>query len=186
MLRVITRFIGFAGSPWIHVSYWTGADTGAGATAANTAIGAFWGAVDNFMSTAASWSTDPIVAVMDPATGNRTGNFTVTPATGAGSVATDVLPPATQALIRLRTGVFINSREVRGRINVPGLCEVNSLSGRPDATLVTALNTAASTLNAATTPDLAVWSRQNHTATAVVATDTWSEFAIRRSRRDPG
>jgi len=186
MLRTRTVFLGFQGAPWIHVAYWVGADSQAGATAANTAIGAFWGAADNFMSSVATWATDPIVAQMDPATGNRTANYNVTPVTGAGSLATDVLPPATQALVQLRTGMFINSREVRGRINIPGLCEVNSTNGRPDAALIAALNTAAATLNAATTPDLAVWSRTNHTALAVVATNTWTEFAVRRSRRDPG
>lgn len=186
MLRVITRFTGFTGSPWIHVSYWVGADSAAGAIAANTAIGVYWNAVRAVMSTAATFLTDAVVAQMDPATGTRTANYTVTPVTNPGLDAGDPLPPATQALTRLRTGVFAAGREVRGRINVPGLTEPSSTNGRPTAALLTALNNAANTLNTATTPDLAVWSRRNGIAVAVAATDTWTEFAVQRSRRNPG
>ena len=186
MLRVRTTFTGVSGAPWVHVSYWTGADTGAGAIAANSAIGAFWGAVDNLMNTSIAWTTDPIVAQMDPTNGLRTANFTVTPVTGAGGNVSDLLPLATQGLVQLLTGTFLAGREVRGKINVPGLCEDDSTLARLTAAAQTTIATAANTLNSATSPDLAVWSRKNGTAIAVTATNVVTQFAIRRSRRDPG
>lgn len=186
MLRVITRITGFLGGPWVNVTYWSGADTAPGAIAANAAIGVFWNAVRASMSTQCTFATDPIVAQMDAATGTRTANYPVTVITNPGLDAGDPLPPATQGLIRLRSGVFVAGREVRGRINVPGLTEPSSTNGRPTAGLLTTLNTAASTLNGATSPDLSVWSRAHGVTQAVTTTDTWTDFAIRRSRRDPG
>lgn len=186
MLRVRTVITGFQGGPWIHVSYWVGADTGPGAIAANAAIGVYWNAVRAAMSTQATFLTDAIVAQMDPVTGNRTANYPVTPVTNPGLDAGDPLPPATQGLQRLRSGTFALGREIRGRINVPGLTEASSTNGRPTAGLLTTMNNAAVTLIGATAPALAVWSRRNGTAIDVTSTDAWTDFAIRRSRRNPG
>ena len=184
MLRVITRIPGFTGGPYIHVSYWVGADTAPGAVAANSAVGAFWGSMASLMSISLTATTDPQVAQMDPVTGTRTANFTVTPVTHAGTDAGDPLPPATQALGQLLTGSFIAGRELRGRINIPGWTETNSTAGRPASSALTTLNSALATLNGATSPDLAVWSRKHGTAVAVTATSAWTLFAVRRSRRD--
>lgn len=187
MLRVITRFVGFTGGPWVHVSYWTGNDTLAGAVAANAAIGVFWNAVRAVMATAVTFTTDSIVAQMNPADGQRTANYTVTPVTNPGLDAGDALPPMVQGLIRLRTGTFAAGKEVRGRINVPALTEASSTAGRPTAALLTNLNTNSGTLAGVTSPDLCVWSRAHGLAVPVATTDAWPDaFASRRSRRDPG
>ncbi len=184
MLRVRTTITGFTGGPYFHISYWTGTDSQAGATAANAAIGVFWNAVRAAMSTSLTFLTDSIVAQMNATNGQRTANYPVTPVTNPGLDAGDPLPPATQGLVQLRTGTFLLGREVRGRINIPGITEPSSTVGRPTAGLLTTLNNAAATLNAATAPDLAVWSRKNGQAVAVTSTDTWTLFAVRRSRRD--
>lgn len=183
MLRVLTTFTGVTGSPWTNATFWTGADNQTGADNAVAAVGAFWGAVDALMGTAVLWSTDPEVAQLTTA-GERTGGFVTTPQSGAGALSTDLLPIQTQALVRLLTGSFINGRQVRGKINVPGLTETANTLGLLASASRTTIQTAADTLIATASPAFSIWSRKNATAVAVDTASVSQTWAVRRSRRD--
>ena len=186
MLRVRTTFTGSTGSPWLSTAYFLGSfpdPTQADADAAVAAVGAFWGAVDSRMNTAIQWTTDPSVAVMD-LDGQQTGAFGTTSQSGTGASASDLLPQATQALLRLRTNVFSAGREIRGRWFIPGLTEAEATAGNVTAAAATVFNVAAAALIATAGAEWCVWSRTQTTAAAVVTANTWTQFAVLRSRRD--
>lgn len=186
MLRVRTVFTGVTGSPWMNTLNFGGpGQTGnqTDADAAVAATGAFWGAVDALINTAVSWATLPEVLFLGD-DGVAAASFATTPATGTGAGAAEIMPFATQALIRTLTGVFVGGRQLRGRIFIPGLTEASNQSGSVIAATQTALQTAANTLNAVVTPPLAVWSKTHATVEPVSSATVWSQFAVLRSRRD--
>lgn len=183
MYRVRTVFTGPAGAPWLNTLYFD--EAGGSAQQAATAAGAFWGAVDAHINTAVSWSTEADVVTVNADTGAATGVISTIPITGAGAVASDILPRSSQGLIRLLTGVFNDGRQIRGRIFVPGLTETaNGVGGIVAGATGLALGTAASDLVADASSTLLVWSRSALQDHPVVATSVWSQFAVLRSRRD--
>jgi len=183
MLRVRTIFSGAPGTPWVSTMYFTGDDTQAGAEEANTAVGAFWESVDDIMDNSVSWSTDSLVAQLS-LTGELQDGFGVTPVTSTGETSGDALPWNTQALLQLRTGAYTNGREIRGRIFIPGLTEAANGDGVPSTATKNTINTAAATLAAVTSPDLAVWSRAHASVSTVATASCWAQWATLRSRRD--
>lgn len=184
MLRIRTTFTGTTGAPWLNTAYFLNPlNTQAEADAAVAAVAAFWGAVDARMNVAISWTTDPSVAILTTA-GEQTGAWSTVPATGAGASATELLPPANQILVRLRTNTFVNGREIRGRWFIPGNTEADATAGLVTGAAITAVNLAAANLVADAASSWAVWSRATTTATAVVTGTAWNQFAVLRSRRD--
>jgi hypothetical protein len=185
-LRVRTQFLGVTGSPWLNTLNFLGAGsapTQAEADLAVAKVGAFWGSVDNLMSTTVTWATLPDVAVIE-LDGVQTGAFSTTPATGAGSAADSILPFATQGLLRLLTNFFIGGRQLRGRIFIPGYTEASSNLGIPVVGATANWTAAGAVLAAATNPRLAVWSPTHTSASAVASTSAWGQWAVLRSRRD--
>lgn len=180
MLRVITRFTGVQGSPWFSTIHMDGTDQ-TSATAANTAVGAFWESVDNYIDNAVLWATESEIESINPVTGETVGAFAVTPVSGSGDAAGDLLPIAAQALVRIRTGVFVGGREIRGRIFVPGVNETYNANGVLEPTAQTGILAAANTLDAA---GLLVWSRTHGQAVIASTLSVASDFAVLRSRRD--
>lgn len=176
-------FTGVTGSPWVGTAYMSALGSGTVQQAA-TAVGNFWGAADSLMEVSVSWTMLADVEALDPATGQVTGVSQVTPPTGGGVAATTGLPVATQALVRWRTGVYIGGREVRGRWFIPGLATSANNDGAPSSTVLSTLNTAASTLISDPNSELCMWSRKNGQVEAVTSGTTWSQFAVLRSRRD--
>lgn len=184
MLRIRTTFSGTTGAPWLNTLYVGNPDTQVNADAAVAAVGAFWGAVDNFMNTSVLWATLAEVDILTT-TGDKTGSLFTTPQTGAGGTVGDFLPLATQGLVNLRTGVFIGGREVRGKIYIPGLTEAsNTSSGTWLGTQVAAVQTAVNTLLAAGDPAFGVWSRLHGSISPATAGTVTSKWAVLRSRRD--
>ena len=184
MLRARTTFTGTTGAPWLSTMYFIAAtENQAAADAVIAAVGAFWGAVDARLGTAIQWTTDPSVAVLD-LDGTQTGAFATTPQVGTGASATELMPPANQILLRLRTNLFVGGREIRGRIFVPGNTEADATAGLVASAAQTAVNVAAAALIADANTIWAVWSPTNATATAVVSATAWSQWAVLRSRRD--
>lgn len=96
----------------------------------------------------------------------------------------DLLPLATQVLVRLGTGQFVNGRRVGGRVNVPGITEPSSTAGRPNADLLDAAEAAFTPMTTGLEAPWVVWSRKNGTIHPVVNVSTWGEFSVLRSRRD--
>lgn len=181
MLRVTTVFTGVAGSPYFSIMHFGGVGQ-TGADAAVAAVGDFWTAIDQYMVTSLSWATEAEVENITPA-GALQGVLVTTPETGSGGDAGQGLPPATQGLIRWRTGVIVSGRELRGRTFIPGLAETAS-DGGPQGTFVTDANAAAAALAAESVGELVVWSRTHAAAHPVISGTLWSEFAVLRSRRD--
>lgn len=184
MLRVRTVFTSaIAGSPYLSTMYFTGDDDASGALDAVTAVGAFWGAVDALMDSEVTWATEDEVVVMSN-DGTITGSHSITPVTGAGALAAEALPLASQALVRWVTGQYVNGRRLRGRTFIPGLVEASNNNGRLVAASSTVIQNAANVLVAVATVDLAVWSKTHSVSFPVSSASVWSEFAILRSRRD--
>lgn len=148
------------------------------------AVATFLGTVDGNMTTQISWATEADVVDINAVTGATEGVTATTPQTGAGASAGELLPAATQGLLRLRTNTIAGGREVRGRIFLPGMVESNNVSGRPESGMVTSINGAANTLRTDASVLWAVWSRQHGVAPAVASATMWTQWAVLRSRRD--
>lgn len=182
MLRVRTEFTGPTGSPWLSTCYFAESDQ-AGATAANAAVGTFWSAVDAQMSNQVSWSTEPEVAVMSPG-GAISGLLPVTPVTGTGGGTAEMLPLAAQLVVQLRSGFWVNGREIRGRLFVPGITQGANDDGEVLEANRTLTTNAAAALRDAAGCELVIWSRKNLATATVVTVNTWKQFGMLTSRRD--
>jgi hypothetical protein len=180
--RVRTEFSGMQGSPWLSTMFFN-QNTGTEQQCVD-AVGAFWSAVDALMDNEVNWATLPDVEDVNSVTGQVVGVATTTPATGTGGTAGESLPPATQALVRWRTGVYSSGREIRGRTFIPALVEQNSDNGQVLAAAQTTINNAAAALIADANTILEIWSRVNGASPSVVSGSCWSQFAVLRSRRD--
>lgn len=161
------------------------ADTG-GLTAQNavTAAGNFWNAIRPQMSTSVTWTTQPIVDVMDPVSGNITSQIPVTGSSFSGTNGAAQIAKATQGLLQLRTGIFVGGREVRGRIFIPGCTTTSVSAGNADSVYTAALVTAGQAMIADANSTLGVWSKTHGTFVGVVTSSSPSKLAVLRSRRD--
>jgi hypothetical protein len=97
---------------------------------------------------------------------------------------TDPLPAATSLLIRWRTGQYASGKEIRGRTNIPGICESLSTNGTPDPALITTWQTRATALLSSANARHVVWSKKNGGACVTSSASPWTQWAILRSRRD--
>lgn len=185
MLRTTTRWIGVQGSPYYTTLHFGGNTSGEAQAAAN-AVRALLFELQNRLWGAMEGTVLPDVPSIDPATGQIIENFvtTTTPVNFAG--AGEVLPFASQALVRLRTGDFIAGKELRGRVFIPGIQEADCVAGELNPTAVTALQTAFNNLLTAGGPagSLVVWSPTHGQASVVSVAQPWNQFATLRSRRD--
>jgi len=182
LYRVRTVLTGYPGAPYLN-TMWFNTFGGATAQAAVTAVGAFWTAMDANMGTPVSWVTEPDVATISEITGGITAVTQTTASSGTGNGGTGVVPNAAQGLIRLRTGVVVGARELRGRIFVPALV-ASPVSGDVPSTIVAAMNVNVANLIADLNSELVVYSRAHAGFASVVAATAWTEFASLRSRRD--
>lgn len=184
ILRVRAFWEGVPGGPAYGNWYFDGLPVDS--QGVSDAIGAFLGAVDAFQSSTTEWRTDEVVATIDSLTGDITGLTNVTPSTGTGALATEMLPRATQALIHWRTGVFQGGREIRGRTNLPYFTEAtNTAGGIMLGTTQTAVQAAADTLvGGVGFAQMVVWSRVSGAIPLVDSALVNEEWAVLRSRRD--
>lgn len=187
MLRVRTVFTGVPGTPWYSNLYFTGT-TAENASTAHDLVAGFWAAVAPLMISDIDYVVESEVLSIDPATGDAIVAFNRTAATGSGGSATEWMPLATQALIRLRTGVFVDGRRVNGRVFVGGLTEAANDYSSPTSTVITTLTTAAEGMlgigEPPEAPALGVWTKKNGNIFPVNSVSVWEQFAVLRSRRD--
>jgi len=182
MYRVKTEFTGLAGSPYLSQMYFQSAL--GSAQGAVDDVGAFWGAIDAFCNSDLIWNTLADVELVESTTGQLVGVTQTTPANGSGGVATEVLPFATQGLIRWRTGVYVGGRELRGKTFIPGLTEASAAQGQMASATQNALDGAASALLSGSNSALCIFSRKHLTEALVATGSAWNQFAVLRSRRD--
>lgn len=197
MLRVRTIFSGVSGSPW-YSNLFFDADGGAPeALAASNLTLAFWDALQSIIKENISVAVQPDVTEIDPTLGEIVGVENVPQSPFLALGAQDMLPPATQGLVTLRTGVYRTGRPVIGKIFIPGLIEQVSANGVLAPATVTTVQNAADALVAGVpgSAELVVWSRPKLTsvvppallpgaAIPVVSATAASNFAVLRSRRD--
>lgn len=184
--RVTTRFSGGpAVGGGINKLYF---DDSLSAASAAGAVVDFWEACAAVQVNTLQMIVDGTVEIVDVESGQVTGLAVTDTVTVTGANNQDPLPKASQGLIRLRTGDFINGRERRGRIFVPGLLEANNEGGSVGTSLRTALATAADILVAT---DLFVVYRRppadepgTGAFSIVQSASVWDQWAVLRSRRD--
>lgn len=180
--RVRTVFTGVQGSPWLN-TLWFDQSTGTAQQAANAAA-AFWGTVDNRMATNVLWATEAAVYRVDETTGQPTSVDQTTVSSGAGSGSATQLPIQTQGLCRLRSGIFVGGREVRGRFYIPGLTENDNDLGAPNAGVLAVVNPALTTLAAGTGYSLSIFSRVHGALYDVTSQEMWTTWSSLKTRRD--
>ena len=180
--RVNTEWSGGQGVPYLSTHYF---DTSAGTV--NDAIASvqtFWTAVKSRISDQLSWTIPGDVTVIDVATGQPTGIAAGILQAGAGTDGSDPGPWAAQGLIRWRTGVFVNGREVRGRTFIPGITDAGVVDGVLNTFAVDEFNGAGAALISDAATIFGIYSRKSHTFHAAVAASAWTQLAVLRSRRD--
>lgn len=181
MLRVTTLWTAGNGGPYYTNMYFGGEEQAEAETAAD-ATGLFFSTIGDRIAATTDGTVLPEVDIVSEATGQTTGTLITTPTailtTGTGAF----LPFATQGLVRVRTGEFINGRELRGRIFLPSVTDANMTGGKPSASYITDVNDAAAALIAAT--QFGVYSRVHNTFRNANSASMWSDFAVLRSRRD--
>lgn len=185
MYRVRTTVTGVAGAPYYLTGYF---DSTAG-TPANARD-----AWHNFVTqngvpanvpASTTWTTDGQIFGVDPANGNITNVFSVTPSSTTGTSIAARLAPSSQYLFRNRTGFYSGGREVRGHFNLPfPLVGDANADGTVKSTVVTSLNTRASALLALSNANYVVWSKKAGLWAEVTAMTAWEQYSVLRSRRD--
>lgn len=183
MYKVTTLFTGpeVAGGG-INELYF--ADTAGTAAQAHAAVRTFWTALGDHMRITVQWTVLGEVEEVDAASGSITGVTSTDQFASSGNSSGEPLPPATQGLIRWRTGFYFSGREIRGRTFIPGMLEGSSTNGAPASTALTTFNNAAAGLVGATNAELVVYSRTHGTAAPAISGTAWSKWAQLRSRRD--
>lgn len=185
MYRTETIMTGVPGSPYYNRLHF---DEGAGTVPQDLidATAAFWD--DALVQTRDDLTAQVQSEVfqVDEATGVITAALGASSVSVSGSSSQPLKPPTTQALIRLRTGVYVDGRQITGRIFVPSLVFAAG-ADTPASTYVTALNAAMTALLAAATAagnPLVVWSPTKGVTAEVTSWSVWDQFAVQRSRRD--
>ena len=181
-IRSITT--GVAGSPFYTNMYFESTPGSDVPQDWITAVVAFWDDLDLYVSSLLDVVVEGDIAVIDTATGQQTTAYSATPGGHSFSDSGEILPLATQGLIRWETSGFSNGRRIRGRTFVPGPTETRSDAGAPNGAYQTALASAASQLVATAPTPLMVWSPTGLTAEPVDGSSAWSKWAVLRSRRD--
>ncbi len=145
---------------------------------------AFWNDASDVMVTDCAWAVEDEVVTIDAADGTIVNINAGTGGSGAGNLAQEVLPFATQMLVKWRTASIVDGRRLQGRTFVPALGEGDNDQGVPSSAALTALGTAADNLIADTSTSLVIWGRTGGFSGAVVTAAIGTEFSVLRSRRD--
>lgn len=147
----------------------------------------FWEDLEDVIQVNVTFLVEPEVVVIDPADGSLQDIIPVstTPLTGAGTDPS--VARATQGLLRLTATGIVNNRRIQGRTFIPGVMQTALQGGGPNASYVSALTAAGSTLRDGD-ENLVVWSRpapgRQGVASPVQIAQGSDKFAVLRSRRD--
>jgi len=182
--RVRTVFTGVTGAP-AYSNLWFDADS--------STAGAYQTAVLNMWTALAARIKSPVLATMVnpiPIINVGTGEV-VDVAIGAGGTTTatqasESLPFTTCGLAQIHTGVFVGSREIRGRCFVPYPTEGDNVAGLPAAAYRTAVESAFAAMNGISGANgaHAIYSKAHARFELVSGVSCWSQWASLRSRRD--
>lgn len=129
------------------------------------------------------------VRLIDDTDGSLVSANAITPAAATpGSVTSEPVNDATQALVRLQTGSVYQGRRVQGRLFIPGVPSAALVDGNLSAAMIASLTTATAPLVAASL-GVVIWSRPRPSGTPGASFDVssrtvWSELAVLRRRRN--
>lgn len=186
MYRVTTQFLGIPGTPAYNQLNFLGSGVQAEASACHAAVTALWNAIDALIATPATCTVLGDVAEVDEATGQVTAVYPVAPTNNSFAGPGDMQPYVCQGLVRLRTGSYLNGREIRGRVFIPGTMDTSDLDGTPNPAYTGALTTAFNNLVTDSTTagiPLGVWSPTRGVIARVTGANAWNQWAVLRSRR---
>lgn len=183
--EIITEWTIERSSGGLSIMYF--ADEG-GVAAQRTALANFWSALTSNLDQQTSWRIQTNGRILDEASGTLTGFWAdPTNRAGNGSATGDPVSNSTQGLVRWLTDDVVNGRRVQGRTFVPGITKNAIVSGELSASVLTAMQTAASAY--ADASGLVIWHRPDDSGSggsvhSVTAASVWNEFAVLRGRRD--
>lgn len=133
MLRLRTVWTGIAGSPFLTTTFHAGGV--ADADAAADALEAYWTACEPVITSTVDWEIQAVVDEVEASSGNVLGRTGVTARSGSGGVTgTAVLALGTCGLVNLHSGEFVDGREKRGKLYIPGPNEQHMNDGTPTST----------------------------------------------------
>jgi len=184
ILRVRTAWSGYQGVPYLSTHYFSRIDGGSAAFAAD-AVHALWVGAKDVISSSLSWTIEPEVAVIDSATGTLTGVDNIGGGnSGTGDASGEILPFATQGLLRLGTTTVVEGRILKGHTFIPGATEAHSNLGVPTSGYRGVIDAAFADMLAVDDSFLLVWSRTHGQIGPVLSGSCWNQWAVLRSRRD--
>lgn len=181
--RVRTIFQGVRGTPYYSNLFCLGeGDTFA------QAVADFFRAIQSDLATDMTWTVEPEIAHIDAVTGQITDVTTWAGDTASGQSAGEPLPWSAQGLLQFFTPDWVNGRQVRGRMYIPGVTENSSFNGTPDSAFRDDVQAAYdSNIMAVAVQDTnphVVWSRTNGSTHLVSRGNVVNYWGIQRSRRD--
>lgn len=185
MYEVITRWSSGGSSGGLTIMY---ADQAVNLADLRTALGTFWNALDNSLTTSTTWTVDTGGRTLDETTGTLTGFWSEpTVQAGVGALSGSAVANASQVLVRWRTTAIVAGRLVQGRTYVPGLGAGLLANGEIAGTTRNGMAAAAENL-ADSASSISIWSRPKAgrpgSLHPVSSGDVWGELAVQRRRRD--
>jgi len=186
--KIRTTITGAAGAPWVNTTYWSD-NLGMRVEDAVNNIWSFWDAISGLMHSDLVIQVDPLVTLQADDGGRPTGTTTVTTDPIGGTNTSHMLPTQTQGLVHLSTGVYVDGREITGKIYVPGLCEsANTPSGTMESgdagTIQDAIDAVYPGGTGVSQPPMWVFSRKHNSVYPVTGAVVRTKWAVLRSRRD--
>lgn len=183
MYRVRAVWTGVAGSPYYSNFYFT--EEGGTAAQARLAVATFLSSIRSVVADNVTYVVENEVPVIDEATGDVIRvDFDAVVHSAAGQSTATMLPLSNQMLLRLRTGVFIGGREIRGRFFIPGQVVTSANDGTVLLATATAVQGFAATLIGSANAQWVVYAKTKGTYAVINAANVWNQFAVLTSRRD--
>ena len=170
------------------------------------AVNSFWNYNASVFVTGTLFTVLSEVEELNDANGQLTGVSAGTLYNVPGTAVSEPLSPATQGLIRWRTGVVSDGREIRGRTFLPAMCAADNDDGKPIAAALTVFQSMANALIGDANSTFVIWRRprkarpqigspgdpwylpaqaqRDGTSATVDNGGPWTQWAVLRSRRD--
>ena len=185
LYRFQTVFTGVAGSP-AYNSVYLNTTVDPDLDAAALALKALWHGLLVASDDQCIATFDGDVQEINPVTGQIVATQSADPWTDGGQNTGALLPPATQGLLRIRTGAYEAGRQLQGRIYIPYLT-VGAGNAVPSGPQVVLWTNAGNNFDAAVLGagfEWVVWSKTHGLFHTVSSVSAWNQFAVQRSRRD--
>lgn len=183
MQRVRSVFTGVAGGPYYTNMFFPDANGSVGAQALVDAVRDVWTAYQLNLRAGMVVTVQGEVPTIDPASGQPTGSFAVTPRSVTfNNASQQFLPPATQLLVRLSTPTYAAGRRIQGHLFIPGWTEdANVGAGVPADNLITEIPNKWAPI-AVGTARIGVWSRARGTFNQISSISANPNWRTLRSR----